>query len=120
MNRRWSKLQAALVVSAFAAFAVFFMVGIKSGARLETDLDEYMPSDHPAFVYSDEAEELFGIEDAILIAVEHPDTVYNSGTLEKIRDITVSLADRFPKLTRTRLPRSYRREHYRGRMGSDR
>jgi len=98
LNRRWSKLQAALVVFAFAAFAVFFMVGIKSGARLETDLDEYMPSDHPAFVYSDEAEELFGIEDAILIAVEHPDTVYNSGTLEKIRDITVSLADRFPEI----------------------
>ncbi len=111
MNRRWSKLQAALVVSAFAAFAVFFMVGIKSGARLETDLDEYMPSDHPAFVYSDESEELFGIEDAILIAVEHPDTVYNSGTLEKIRDIAVSLADRFPEIDEDSITSLYTAEN---------
>ncbi len=40
-----------------------------NGARIETNLDEYMPSDHPAFIYSDDAEELFGINDGILIAV---------------------------------------------------
>ncbi len=98
MHGNGNKMKAALVVIGFAAFAVFFMVGIKSRVRLETDLDKYMPSDHPAFVYSDEAEELFGIEDAVLIAVEHPDTVYNPGTLEKIRDITRSLPEAFPEI----------------------
>ncbi|MDP8203980.1 MAG: hypothetical protein P9L95_05560, partial [Candidatus Tenebribacter mawsonii] len=36
----------------------FFMV-MKKNSRMETDLDKYMPQDHPAFVYSDEAEEIF-------------------------------------------------------------
>ena len=31
-------------------------------SRMETDLDEYMPQDHPAFVYSDQAEEWFNIK----------------------------------------------------------
>ena len=38
-----------------------FMRTMKSNARMETDLDKYMPQDHPAFVYSDEMEEVFDI-----------------------------------------------------------
>lgn len=73
-----------------AVFAAALFLTILSGfvvasrMRMETNLDEYMPKDHPAFVYSDEAEERFMIRDAILIAVEHPDTVFNPATLEKI------------------------------------
>ena len=55
--------------------------------RMETNLDKYMPETHPAFVFSDEADERFLIRDAILIALEHPDTIYNPDSLAKIIQI---------------------------------
>lgn len=63
----------------------------RTGSRMETDLDEYMPADHPAFVYSDQAEELFNIRDGIVIAIENPDGVYSTTTLQKIKDLTRQL-----------------------------
>ncbi len=111
MEEARNKRTATLIVLVFVAFAVFFLAGIRFRARLETDLDEYMPSDHPAFVYSDQAETLFGIRDAVLIAVEHPETVYNPGTLEKIRDITRSLAERFPEIEEDSITSLYTAEN---------
>ncbi len=78
-----------LIVTATA----FFTYQMKTYSRMETDLDEYMPKDHPAFIYSDEAEELFNIKDGILIAVENPKGIYNTSTLQKIKDISIGLQD---------------------------
>lgn len=78
-----------------SALTVGFGVSIAQNADLETDLDEYMPKTHPAFVASDEAQELFGITDAILFVVEHPSSIYNQQTLEKIDAITIALTDEF-------------------------
>jgi len=69
-----------------------------NGARIETNLDEYMPSDHPAFIYSDDAEELFGINDGILIAVSREEGIFNPDTLEKIRTMTEALSDDFDEI----------------------
>ncbi|MDA3814485.1 MAG: MMPL family transporter [Candidatus Cloacimonetes bacterium] len=69
---------------------VFFMV-MKKNSRMETDLDEYMPQDHPAFVYSDQAEEIFNIQDGIIIAIENPDGIYQTETLQKVKDLTRQL-----------------------------
>lgn len=63
------------------------VLSVVSGFRMETNLDTYMPRTHPAFVFSDEADERFMIKDAILIAVEHPDSVFNPATLQKLIDI---------------------------------
>ena len=62
-----------------------------AGSRMETDLDEYMPADHPAFVYSDQAEEMFNIRDGIVIAMENPEGIYNTATIQKIKDLTREL-----------------------------
>ena len=70
--------------------ALFFKV-MKSNSRMETDLDKYMPRNHPAFVYSDNAEAIFNIKDGIIIAIENKDGIYNPGTLQKIKDITRKL-----------------------------
>ncbi len=67
-------------------------------AHLETDLDEYMPSAHPLFVQSNENSEIFGISDAIMIAIEHPTSIYNIGTLEKIKEISDDLPNHFKEL----------------------
>jgi uncharacterized protein len=80
-----------IVLIVLLTITVFLFQQMKSKSRMETDLDEYMPHDHPAFVYSDQAEEWFDIKDGIIIAVEHPDGIYNSGTLEKIKQITKDL-----------------------------
>ncbi|MCD4795642.1 MAG: hypothetical protein K8R49_00515, partial [Candidatus Cloacimonetes bacterium] len=68
----------------------FFMV-MKNNSKMETDLDKYMPQDHPAFVYSDGAEEIFNIQDGIIIAIENPDGIYQTETLQKVKDLTKQL-----------------------------
>ncbi len=47
LNFRWAILIATLLISAGFAYLM------STNSRMETDLDEYMPQDHPAFVYSD-------------------------------------------------------------------
>ncbi|MCK5328624.1 MAG: hypothetical protein KAR36_08470, partial [Candidatus Latescibacteria bacterium] len=81
----WLVLAVILIIS-----AGFFKV-MKSNSRMETDLDKYMPQEHPAFVYSDQAEEWFDIKDGILIAIENEDGIYNPGTIKKIKDLTKAL-----------------------------
>lgn len=81
----WVVLVIILIIS-----AGFFKV-MKSNSRMETDLDEYMPQDHPAFVYSSQAEEWFDIKDGIIIAIENQNGIYNSGTIQKVKDLTKAL-----------------------------
>ncbi|HCM27561.1 MAG TPA: hypothetical protein DIC34_13615 [Treponema sp.] len=81
---KWILRQPALVVSVAVFLTVLSALVVTTRMRMETNLDEYMPKDHPAFVFSDEADERFMIRDAILIAVEHPDSIYNTETLAKI------------------------------------
>ena len=87
-----------LVLITIISLSFLFVFGMGKYAVLETNLDAYMPSTHPAFVFSDEAEELFGIEDAVLFAVEHPVSIYNTESLEKIAMITEALSDRFEEI----------------------
>ena len=81
----WFVLGITIVIS-----AVFFMYMTKN-SRMETDLDKYMPHDHPAFVYSDQAEEWFGINDGIIVALENTHGVFNSETLDTLKQLTKKL-----------------------------
>ena len=58
---------------------------------METDLDKYMPQDHPAFVYSDQAEDWFGINDGIIVAIENQNGVFNAPTLDTLKQLTKRL-----------------------------
>lgn len=91
-NSKWM-IGSWLVILLTLAGTIFFLKEIKQNARMETDLDEYMPKEHPAFIYSDEAEEWFNIKDGILIAIENKSGIYNPQTLQKIKDITKGLQD---------------------------
>ena len=68
--------------------SVGLFIKMQENARMETDLDEYMPQDHPAFVYSDKAEEWFDIKDGIIVAIEDPRGIYNSETLDTLKQMT--------------------------------
>ncbi len=80
-----------IVLAAVLILNVGFFMIMRSNTRMETDLDEYMPQEHPAFVYSNQAEEWFNIKDGIIIAIENEDGIYNSGTIQKVKDLTKSL-----------------------------
>ncbi len=79
------------VFALVSLISVLAFMQMKENTRMETDLDEYMPKDHPAFIYSDEAEEWFDIKDGIIIAVENDSGIYNPGTLSKVKDLTQKL-----------------------------
>lgn len=92
-NQKNLKSLAWLTMLSVLIISIWFMSAMMKNARMETNLDEYMPSEHPAFVYSDRAEEWFNIKDGILIAIENKSGIYNPQTLGKIRDITEALED---------------------------
>jgi uncharacterized protein len=89
-NKNWKILAIITLVVIFAS-SVMFTRTLVNNARMETNLDEYMPKDHPAFVYSDQAEEWFNIKDGILIAIQNQDGIYNPATLQMIKDISNEL-----------------------------
>ncbi len=95
MNK-WNYLALGIIIIIISG-SVWFTIILMNNARMETNLEEYMPSDHPAFVYSDQAEDWFNIKDGVLIAIENSDGIYNSGTLEKIKEISEGLS-RMPEL----------------------
>ena len=88
VGHRWS---AWLVLGIVVIISVGFFAVMRSNTRMETDLDKYMPQKHPAFVYSNQAEEWFNIKDGIIIAIENKNGVYNPGTLKKVKDLTKEL-----------------------------
>ncbi len=83
--------QPIMVLIVFFGMTLFFISEMKDNTQMETDLDKYMPQDHPAFIYSDQAAEWFDIKDGIIIAVENPNGIYNAGTLTKIKQLTKDL-----------------------------
>lgn len=70
------------------AISVFFITEMRQNTRMETDLDEYMPKTHPAFVYSDKAESWFDIKDGIIIALENRNGIFNAATLDTLKQLT--------------------------------
>jgi uncharacterized protein len=73
-----------LTLIVVVAITVLFGMAAVNGFRIETDLNEYMPNDHPAFVFARQAEEQFNIADGVLVALYNPDGIYQLGTLAKI------------------------------------
>ncbi len=81
----WLILGITIIISAF------LFMQMKENSEMETNLDKYMPQDHPAFVYSDQAEEWFGINDGIIVAIENENGIFNSQTLDTLKQLTKRL-----------------------------
>jgi hypothetical protein len=75
------------------SITAFFAYQIYDKARIETNLEEYMPESHPAFVKSDKYEDIFGIKDSIVIAIENENSIYNKATLQQIKEMGNQLAN---------------------------
>ncbi len=75
------------------AITTFFGYQIYDKARIETNLEEYMPENHPAFVKSDRYEDIFAINDSVVVAIENSNSIYNFATLKQIKEIGNRLAE---------------------------
>ena len=82
LNQPW------IIVGLTLVFSAVLFMQMKQNSSMETDLDKYMPQDHPAFVYSDQAEEWFGINDGIIVAIENKNGIFNSATLDTLKQLT--------------------------------
>ena len=77
-----------ITIVVIIAISAFFMMEMKQNTRMETNLDKYMPQDHPAFIYSDSAESWFNIQDGIIIALENKNGIFNTETLDTLKKLT--------------------------------
>ncbi len=82
INLPWLSIVLTLLLS------VVFFYFMSQNSEMETNLDKYMPQDHPAFVYSDQAEEWFGINDGIIVAIENKTGIYNTATIDTLKQLT--------------------------------
>ncbi len=82
LNYKWLSMVIILAISAY------FVFEMKENTAMETNLDKYMPQDHPAFIYSDKAESWFNIQDGIIIAIENKKGIYNTETLDTLKQLT--------------------------------
>ena len=85
LNLPWLTIVGTILLS------VVFFYYMSQNSSMETDLDKYMPQDHPAFVYSDQAEEWFGINDGIIVAIENKNGIYNTATIDTLKQLTKRL-----------------------------
>ncbi len=86
-----NKILALMVIFTSIVLTVLSLYFIRKNAHIETNLDKYMPQDHPAFVFSNKAEDEFNIKDAILFVVENKNGIYNTDTLNNIKKLSKEL-----------------------------
>jgi len=94
LNYSWISMIVILAISAY------FVLEMKDNTRMETNLDKYMPQDHPAFIYSDKAESWFNIQDGIIIAIENKNGIYNYETLDTLKKLTKRF-QKFPEINKS-------------------
>ncbi len=82
-----------VVLVILLGITLFFGIEIAQNARIETDLDAHMPQEHEAFVLSNQYEEIFGIRDAVVVAVENREGIYHPSTLTKVNEISRRLGE---------------------------
>ena len=86
-----------VIMAVVTLVSVLFLLKMKQNTRMETNLDKYMPQDHPAFVYSNKAEKWFDIKDGIIVAIENKNGIYNPKTLTIVKSLTKKLM-KFPQI----------------------
>ncbi len=61
-----------------------------SKLKMETDAESMIPHDHPAITFDDKVEEIFGINDTIIVGIvnEEKNGIFNVNTLKLIKRLT--------------------------------
>ncbi len=105
-----------VILGVVLIITVLFIFPIKKNARMETNLDKYMPQNHPAFIYSNKAEKWFNIKDGIIIAVENKNGIFNYKTLTIVKKLTKEL-QRLPQISKEEVTSLYTADNIVGSEG---
>jgi len=84
---RFPKVSLATVV----LVTVFFASQLHK-LRWETDARVYLPKGHPAIIYDEKIDEVFGVKDAVIIGIVNDKGIFNPSTLARIKRMTEKVA----------------------------
>ncbi len=86
-------VQHARVTVVLTLLLTVFFASQFSKIRWETDARVYMPKGHPAIIYDEKVEHIFGAKDSIIISlVNDEEGVFNAETLARIARVTEQVA----------------------------
>lgn len=81
-----------MVIVITAALTVYFAMQLPT-LRWETDARVYMPKGHPAILYDEKVEHIYGAKDAVIIAIANEEQgIFNPETLARIARVTEKVA----------------------------
>lgn len=81
-----------LVILLVVALTVYFTLQLPK-LRWETDARVYMPKGHPAILYDEKVEHIYGAKDAVIIAIANEEQgIFNAETLARIDRVTEKVA----------------------------
>jgi len=63
-----------------------------SSIRWETDARVYLPKGHPAILYDEKVDGIFGVRDTVIIGIVNDQTIFNKDSLARIQRITQKIA----------------------------
>ncbi len=71
---------------------VLFFMNMK-GTRMETDIEAFLPQNHPAIVFDNLVEDIFGVKSDMMLSVVNrgPDGIYNTESLALLKRLTEKL-----------------------------
>jgi len=77
------------IIAVILALTVFFASHIP-GLEISADMEDWVPSNNPVAVFSQDVEDQFGVVDPVIVGVfsEAPEGIFNTNTLKLILDLT--------------------------------
>lgn len=71
---------------------LFFFLNLK-GTRMETDIEAFLPQKHPAIIFDNLVEDIFGVKSDMMLAVVNkgPEGIYNTESLALLQRLTEKL-----------------------------
>ena len=80
------------IVAIVLGLTVYFAYQLKY-LHWETDARVYMPKGHPAIIFDEKVEKVFGVKNAVIIGIVNQEKgIYNHDTLARIARITEKVA----------------------------
>ena len=80
------------VIALVIAITVFLVIQLPK-LHWETDARVYLPKGHPAIIYDEQVDELFGVKDAVIIGIVNDEKgIFNPQTLQRIARVTEKIA----------------------------
>ena len=89
--QRWVMQLAWPIIVLSIGITIFLSLQL-SKLHWETDARVYMPKGHPAILYDEKVEHIFGSKDAVIIAITNDDGIFNAETLARIARVTEKVA----------------------------